>query len=177
VTSDTDFIILGCFGRVHGIKGFITLHSYTTPRDNLLHYKPCFYLLDKQWQPLQLKQVEVSDKQLLARVEGYDDRESVARLTHVQIGIRRDQLPDLNDGEFYWHELVGMTVINQQGTVFGKVTELIATGSNDVLIVEEEVSDASQDKRQVLIPYLPGSSIVAVSKADRSISVDWDWDY
>ena len=176
MNEDPNFIVLGCFGRVHGIKGFINVHSYTKPENNILNYKSWFYLVDKHWQPLKIAQLETSDIRILARVEGLDVREEVAKLTNVLIGVPRDQLPDLDDGEFYWHDLIGMTVSNQQGTEFGKVIDLLATGSNDVLVVEEETPIPGNDKRQLLIPYLP-DAVLAVNKSERRISVDWDWDY
>ncbi|MBA2711646.1 MAG: ribosome maturation factor RimM [Tatlockia sp.] len=167
--KSTDWVVVGRFGRPHGIKGFITIHSFTEPQDNLLRYKDWHALLAKQWQPLKIQHIEVTNKSILAQVEGYTEREQVASLTNVEIAISRTQLPSLTQGEYYWDQLVGMQVINQQGQVFGKVKEIMPTGANDVLVVEGE--------KRHLIPYLPGQFVIEVDVGQRLILVDWDMDF
>lgn len=167
--STADWVVVGRFGRVHGIKGFITVHSYTEPRDNLLRYTDWHAFIDYQWQPLKLIQLDVTDKHILVQVDGLHEREQVARLTNVAIGVSRDQLPTLPADEFYWHQLIGMQVINQQGDVLGNVADILATGSNDVLVVE--------GVRRQLIPWLPGHSIIDVNSQQKIITVEWDADF
>jgi 16S rRNA processing protein RimM len=182
VKKDVDYIILGCLGRVHGIKGFITVHSYTEPRENILNYKPWHFLKDKRWQPLNVLQMVVNDKHILAQIEGFSERESAAQLTHVKIGVPKSELPDLSEGEYYWHDLIGLSVQNTEGVILGKVTEIMPTGSNDVLIVEAVVDKASEEdkaeaKSPKLIPYLPGDTIVAVDLKQQKIIVAWNDDW
>lgn len=164
-----DWVIVGQFGKVHGIKGFITLHSFTEPRDNILEYKPWFMLLNKQWQPIDLSKIEVNNKHILVKVEGFTEREQASELTHVQVGIKKTQLPTLPKGEFYWNELIGMQVHNTEGTALGFVKEILATGANDVLIIEGE--------RRYLVPYLLDLYIIAIDAEQRAITVDWDADF
>ena len=52
VDNSTDWVVVGRFGRAHGIKGFITVHSFTEPRDNILRYTDWHVYINKQWQPL-----------------------------------------------------------------------------------------------------------------------------
>ncbi|MBA2657814.1 MAG: ribosome maturation factor RimM [Tatlockia sp.] len=167
--NSTDWVIVGRFGRPHGIKGFITIHSFTEPRDNILRYSDWHVYVDNLWQPLKILHVESNVKSIIAQVEGYPEREQVATLANVEIAIRRTQLPSLDKGEYYWHQLVGMQVINQQGENFGKVIEILPTGTNDVLVVEG-------DKRH-LIPYLLGQYIIDVDLGSNLIRVDWDMDF
>lgn len=167
--KNTDWIVVGRFGRPHGIKGFITIHSFTEPRDNILSYTDWHAYIAKQWQPLKIEQIETTNKSILAKIEGFHEREHLSSLTNVDLAISRTQLPSLTQGEYYWHQLVGMQVTNQQGIVFGKVTEIMPTGSNDVLVIEGE--------RRHLIPYLPGQFIIDVDMDKNLISVDWDMDF
>lgn len=167
--TDVNWIVVGRFGRVHGIKGLITIHSHTEPRDNILSYSHWHAYINNQWQALKLLHTEVTDKHILVQVDGYDGREQVASLTNVNIGVRKEQLPELESGEFYWHQLIGMSVVNQQGESLGKVVEIIPTGSNDVLVVEGE-------KRQ-LIPWLLSQTIIDVNATQQQIVVEWDPDF
>lgn len=167
--ESADWVVVGRFGRPHGIKGLITIHSFTEPHDNILRYTDWHAFIANQWKPLKILHIEVTNKSILAQIEGYSEREQVAFLTNVEIAISRSQLPSLVEGEYYWHELVGMQVINQQGQSFGKVTEIMPTGANDVLVVDGE--------KRHLIPYLPGQFVIEVDKSQNLIRVDWDLEF
>ena len=169
MNNDIDWIVVGRFGRTHGIKGFITVHSYTEPRDNILQYSDWHAFINKQWQPLKLVRLENNGKSILAQVEGYSEREEVARLTNVEIAIRRIELPVLKPGEYYWHELVGMAVFDQKEQNLGKVVDMMPTGANDVIVIEGE--------KRHLIPYLPGQTVITIDPNERIITVDWDQDF
>ncbi|EHL29482.1 hypothetical protein LDG_8444 [Legionella drancourtii LLAP12] len=112
---------------------------------------------------------EVQNKSIIAQVEGYPERETVARLTNIEIAVQKEQLEELQSGEYYWHQLIGMDVINAKGESFGRVIEIMPTGSNDVLIVQGE--------KRHLIPYLPGKFILDVNSSQQLITVDWDMDF
>lgn len=164
-----NWVTVGRFGRPHGIKGFVTVHSFTEPRENLLNYKDWHVFLNKQWQPVKPHAIEVHNKGIIAKIEGFPERESVMRLTNADIAIQQSQLAKLAPGEYYWHELVGMTVIGVKGESFGRVVEVLATGANDVLVV--------QGDRKHLIPYLPGQYILDINPSQQVITVDWDLDF
>lgn len=169
MNNSTDWVVIGRFGRAHGIKGLITVHSFTDPRDNILRYTDWHAYIDHQWKLLKILHLEVRDKAILAHIEGYHEREQVARLTNAEIAVSQDQLPALQPGEYYWHELIGMQVINQQGQLLGQLIEMLPTGANDVLVVQGE--------KKHLIPYLPGRFVIDVNVSQRLITVDWDVDF
>lgn len=164
-----EWVIIGRFGRAHGIKGFITINSFTDPRDNILRYTDWHGFINQQWRPLPLSQLEMNNKFILAKVEGYNEREELASLTNIDIAIRRSQLPELKPDEYYWHQLIGMQVINTGDVNLGKVVEIMPTGSNDVLVVEGE--------QRHLIPYLPDIVIKQIDGKQKLILIDWDEDF
>ena len=167
--KQANWIVVGRFGRPHGIKGFVTVHSFTDPADNILRYTDWHVYLNNQWQAVKLLCVEVNNKTIIAQIEGYPEREVVSRLTNAEIAVQKNQLPELDPGEYYWHQLVGMNVINQKGESFGKVIELMPTGANDVLVVQGE--------KKHLIPYLPGLYVINIDDSQKIITVEWDMDF
>jgi 16S rRNA processing protein RimM len=169
VNTVSEWVIVGRFGRPHGIKGFVTVHSFTEPRENILRYTDWHAMIQNQRQPLKLLHVEVQVKSIIAQVQGYDERDLAAKLTNIDITIPASQLPALPSGEYYWHELVGMEVVNAQGIIFGKVTEVMPTGSNDVLVV--------QGDKRILIPYLRDQFVLNIDDSKKVITVDWDLDF
>jgi 16S rRNA processing protein RimM len=169
VTNDSEWVVIGRFGRPHGIKGFLTVISFTEPRDNMLRYTDWHAFLNNQWLPLKLLHLEMNNKFILAQVDGYHEREEAGRLTNIEIAVKRAQLPELQEGEYYWHQLIGMQVVTPEGHLLGTVTEMMSTGANDVLVVVGE--------KRHLIPYLPGKSVIEIDDSQRKITVDWDMDF
>ena len=167
--TNNDWVIIGRFGRPHGIKGLLTVISFTEPRDNISSYTDWHANINHQWQPLKLLHLEMNNKSILTQVEGNQDRDAVARLTNIDIAVKRHQLPSLQQGEYYWHQLVGMRVVTQEGTALGTVTEMMSTGANDVMVVVGE--------KRHLIPYLPGTAVIEINDTQRLITVDWDVDF
>lgn len=166
---DSNWVVVGRFGRVHGIKGLISVVSFTEPRENILNYADWHIKKQGQWQSIKHTDDEVTEKHVLTKIAGYASREDVANLTNLDIAIRKEELPKLNVDEYYWHDLIGMTVVHKNGTVFGRVHEMIATGSNDVFIVQGE--------QRYLIPYLIDDVVINIDKENRVITVNWDLDY
>ncbi len=164
-----DWLVIGCFGRPHGIKGFITIHSLTDPKDNILRYPNWHAYIKQHWQPLEIAEVEITHKHMLAKIKPYQSPEEVACLTNVNIAILKSALPSLPVGEYYWHQLIKMQVVTIDGEILGTVQEILSTGANDVLIV--------QGDKKHLIPYVPGDVIIDIDIATHTIKIDWDVDF
>lgn len=165
--STEQWITLGRFGRVHGIKGWITVISFTEPRENIFNYDRWFIYRDDTWVPVLRIQDNITAQHLLVQIQGYETRESLQIFTQHDIAVPKSDLPSLPEDEYYWHDLIGMRVIHEHHTVLGVVRELIETGSHDVLIVEGE--------SRHLIPYIK-DVILAIDKEKRDIHVSWHWD-
>ena len=170
MNKTVDWVIVGRFGRPHGVKGQISVISFTEPLDNIIGYDSWHVFIHKQWHPVKIQHHVITNKQVLVSVEGYQDRDQVAFLTNCEIAIQKSQLAALPAGEYYWHEMIGMQVVDCQQQVLGVVTEIMPTGANDVLVV-------IADNKRHLIPYLPGRVVLEVSTQTRTIRVDWDTDF
>lgn len=161
-----NYIVVGKLGKPFGIKGFISVHSYLENRDDLLNYANWYILEKHRWEPLKRLEHMVTPKGVFVTLSGHETREDVAKLTNAEIGILRTELPLLDADEYYWDDLIGLTVKNLNQVTLGEVDSLLATGSNDVLIV-------CGDKRH-LIPYLQDDVIKKVDLSAGEIIVDWE---
>lgn len=164
-----DWVIIGRFGRPHGVRGLIKVHSFTDPADTIVQYLPWHVLVHDHEKLIAVSDVTVREKHILVSIENISDRTKVAEFTNLDIVMPNTRLPALANDEYYWHELIGMQVTNREAEDFGQVGEIIATGSNDVLVVEGD--------RRRLIPYLPGQFIDKIDRSHRQIIVDWDKDF
>ena len=159
-------IVLGEIVGAHGVRGEVKLHSWTRPRENILDYPA--WALEKADSVREYKVASgrQQGKGLVARLAGVDDRDAAATLQGSRITVPRSELPAKAPGEYYWAELQGLVVETLTGQSLGKVTGLIETGANDVLVVAGE--------RERLIPYAPGLYIQSVDLSGGRMVVDWD---
>ncbi|EBX6544902.1 ribosome maturation factor RimM, partial [Salmonella enterica subsp. enterica serovar Larochelle] len=102
-----------------------------------------------------------------------DDRDAANLLTNCEIVVDSSQLPALEEGDYYWKDLMGCQVVTTEGYGLGKVIDMMETGSNDVLVIKANLKDAFGIKER-LVPFLDGQVIKKVDLATRTIEVDWD---
>jgi 16S rRNA processing protein RimM len=164
-----NYLVVGKFTGVYGIKGWLKVFSYTDPLENILGYKPWLFNQQGQWRELPFLQGKRHGKGLVVQIAGFENPETARALVGTEIAITSDRLPKLAKNEYYWSDLVGLTVINQTGITLGQVKEILATGANDVLVVQGE--------KRHLVPFLMDHTIVAINLEKQHILVDWDADF
>ncbi len=168
-------ITVGRLGAPYGVKGWLKLQSFTQPADNIVSYQPWYLKTRTGVAPMAVAELKPHADGLVVKIEGVDDREAASALTHGEIQVDAGQLPDLEAGDYYWHQLEGLKVIscyNGAELVLGVVNRLVETGANDVLVVK--ASKDSIDKRERWLPYQPGEVVKAVDLAAATLLVDWD---
>ena len=157
-------LALGYISAVHGIKGWVKVHSWTRPMEAILDYQP--WLLGEDKRSVKIVDGRKQGKGLAALLPGFEDREQAATLVGLQIFVRRDQLPATAKDEYYWSDLEGLDVHTTKGEVLGRVERLMETGANDVLVIRGE--------REHLVPFIQGQYVTHVDLECGLIEVDWD---
>ena len=159
-------LIIGHLGDAYGVKGWLHLISYANPPENIFNYQ---HWTVKQNQSLQIESYKPHGNHFVIKLLDCNDRDQALQYKHHDIFIDRSELPQLKKNEYYWSDLEGLTVINQENIVLGRVDHLFETGSNDVLVVKGE--------REYLIPYLMGNTVLIVDIDKKTLSVDWDAEF
>ena len=155
---------IGHVSGVHGIKGWVKIYSLTDPREAIFEYQP--WLLGESREEIRIAQGKKHGKHLVALLENLNDREQAENLVNRPIAVYRDQFPELPDDEFYWTDLLGLTVRLGNGSELGTIEKMLATGAHDVMVVRGE--------RERLIPFVQGQYVKSVSLGDGIVVVDWD---
>jgi 16S rRNA processing protein RimM len=170
VNDSEPMVIMGRVASAFGIKGWVKIQPFSEYVDSLLDYQT-WYLGQEQgpWRKVDVVKSETHHKTLAALFADCPDRTAAEKLKGVLIAVPRSSLPVQDEGEYYWADLIGMTVVNEAEINFGTVVELLETGANDVLIVRGSGPD-------VLIPFL-NAVIKHVDVPGRVIRVDWSADY
>ncbi|MGC9386276.1 MAG: ribosome maturation factor RimM [Hydrogenovibrio sp.] len=167
-----DNIILGQVNGIYGVQGWVKVFSHTEPRDNILTYSPWRLRIKGQWRTVMLEdgRSQSGGKSIIAKIEGVADRDQARELMGCEIAIDPKQLPASEDG-YYWRQLIGCDVVNQQGETLGQVTEIVETGAHDVLRVASD--SATNPASSILIPFVMDAFILNVDIDGRKIAVDW----
>ena len=162
-------VVLGKVSGLFGVRGWIKVYSYTDPRASILDYRVWWLAINGEWRRFDLAEGLQHGKAIVAWLEGVDDRETAALLIEADIGVNRAELPEVEEGHYYWRDLEGLKVEDRDGRVLGSVAYLLETGANDVMVVRS-------DGRETLVPFVTGEVVKSVDLAAGIISVDWEWD-
>jgi 16S rRNA processing protein RimM len=162
-------VVMGKIVAAHGIKGWVKIQTYTEYLDSLLDYDTWYIGKEEAWRPLEVLEAEVHSKVLVARLEGVADRTAAERYKGQLVAVPRSELPEEEEGEYYWSDLIGLKVLNLAGEELGTVETLLETGANDVLVVKG-------GSGELLIPFIE-DVIGEVDLAKQTIRVDWQADY
>ena len=165
---DEELICVGHVLGAKGLKGWIRVFSHTSPRDNILSYSP--WWIDRG-EGLQAFEVDGhrEGRHVLARLAGIDDRTLAETLTGCRLYIRQRQLPRLAAGEYYWSDLIGLDVETLEAEPLGRVSAMMETGADDVMVLEGE--------RERLIPFVIDEIVREVDLGNRRLVVDWSPEY
>ena len=85
---------------------------------------------------------------LLVKFVGIDSIEEAEKLKNLQIKIDSDNIGELEENEFYFHEIIGCEVFDENGKSLGEISEILTPGANDVWVIK------SQNGKEILIPYI-----------------------
>ena len=151
------------------MRGWVKIRSYTSPTTNILDYHPWQLETKDGWVEVTIEEGREHGKGIIARLPGCADREDADAFVGTDIAVSREQLPETEEEEYYWMDLVGLQVNTVDGVSLGKISSLIETGSNDVLVVNGE--------RERLVPLLWDSVVTRVETQEGYIVVDWDPDF
>ncbi|EGL56073.1 MAG: ribosome maturation factor RimM [Pseudomonadota bacterium] len=172
MSTSEEFIPVGKISGAFGVKGWVKVYSFTEPRTNILQYSPLFLSRRGDWIEIKVSGGRLQGKGVVMGIENVTDRDQVQPLVGADLAIKKSQLEPVDEDEFYWNDLEGLTVINLQNQVLGKVDHLLETGANDVLVVK-----ADGKKAEILIPFVVDEIVKLVDLDEEIIQVDWSEDY
>ena len=186
-----DAVEVGRVAGAWGVKGWIKVQPFSLDPQALFSTKRWFLkappgasaavLAACAAHPvLKLTHAKEHGDVVVACAQGLEGRDAAEALRGAQVYVSRTSFPTAAQGEYYWVDLIGLTVVNRQGVVLGEVVGLMETGAHDVLRVEPP-GDVPDDGRaapapECLIPFV-AAYVDEVDLAQRRITVDWGLDY
>lgn len=162
----SELVTVGRFGTPHGVAGWIRVASFTHPRENIEIYRPWLVGDGAARRALEIEALRAHGQGFVARIAGISDRDQAQALTGLDILVPRTVFPDLSGAdEYYWRDLIGLEVRNDDGSSLGRVISLLETAAHDVLVLE-----GADGER--LIPFV-AAFVVAVDQQAGVIHARW----
>ena len=175
-----DAIEVGRIADAWGIKGWFKVLPYSASPEALFSSKR-WYLQPTDKGPrtfegtvlLRIKEAREHADTVVASSHEVPDRSAAEALRGARIFVPRASFPTPDNDEYYWVDLLGLTVVNREGLNLGQVKDLMATGPQTVLVLGFEQDGKPQER---MIPFV-SAYIDQVDLAGRRITVDWQPDY
>lgn len=169
--TSVEYVPVGKISGAFGVKGWVKIYSFTDPRDNILSYSPLYLSQKGAWVEVKVVDGRLQGKGVIMSLDKITDRNQALPLVGLELAIVKTQIKPAGKDEYYWSDLIGMTVVNTQDESFGVVDSLLENGAHDVLVV------VNNDKTERLIPFVLDDIVKLVDLNNRIIRVDWELDY
>lgn len=166
-------IVLGRVAAPYGVRGWIKVQPYGDDPPawcGMPHWWLGAEAADGGWRAYALTDCRPQGANLVAKLDGIDDRDAAERLRGALVGAPREALPGTAEDEYYWADLIGLAVVNEAGAALGRVASLIDTGAHQVLALRDEAG------LERLLPFVE-AVVKQVDRAAGVIRVDWQADW
>ena len=162
--------IIGEVVGVHGLVGKLKVRSYA---ESIETFKPGINVKlkfsengEQDW--YEILESSLYKKGILLSLKGVDDINLAECLKGRKILIKREDLPELEENDYLWQDLIGLEVFDKKRGNIGKIDSIIQTGANDVFVVKP---DKNGDKEEVLVPAIE-SVIIIVNIKEGTMEIE-----
>lgn len=160
-------VVVGKIGAPYGVQGWVKVHSFTQPGENLFGYPLLFEAHSGVSRSVKIEQFKPHGDSFVAKLADINDRDAAALITNSTVVVYRKDLPELDSEEFYLEDLIGLSVYNQDNIKLGQVKDFFETGANEVLVVQDEAVEH-------LIPFVPEMFVLNIDLPGKQMQVRWD---
>jgi len=178
--AENAMVVMGRVVAPYGVFGWLKIVPDTEAFDGLFDYDTWWLGKDNAWREMVVETAKVHNDVILVKLEGINDRDAAFACKGKQIGVPRAQLPEPDENEYYWSDLIGIRVKNLQGVDFGTITDVFETGANDVIEVRSDALVQDTDKPNAkakplerLLPFI-ATVVLEVDLTAKTMLVDWD---
>ena len=170
-----DLVVVGHITGAHGIRGWVRVQPYSEDAETLLTVNE-WWLDNPVRHRAEVLSVRPHADTVLAHLSTLNSRNEAEAAQGTTVYISRRLFPELDKDEFYWVDLIGMSVVNLHGEELGVVHDLMDNGVHQVLRIDAGEVENSEKRRERLIPFV-SKFVGNIDQNARRITVDWESDY
>ena len=143
-----DLFAIGEIVKTRGLRGCLKVLCYVEINNTFAELEFVYIEISSgQKNRFVLRKIDVSCKILFIELEGIPDVESAQALVGCKVYLPEDMHEKLPEGEYYWRQIIGLDVYNEEGKYIGRIESVFPTGSNDVYVCKGE-------EREILLPAI-----------------------
>lgn len=162
---DSQLIVIGKIVSVHGLTGNLKVYSYAESFETFERLKSVYLKTQDRYTEYEIRWVNPYKKNVvLLSLKDVNDRSDSEQLIAKELYVDKENLPDLEEDSFYFHDLIGLDVFDKGDFFIGKIESILQTGSNDVYIV-------SDNGNEILVPAIE-SVILKIDLNKKKMTVD-----
>jgi len=166
MASGENLFSIGRVIKPHGIRGQIKIAYYgKDPGDFRLYREILIQDSQGNSRTYEIEEVIPRPSLLILRLKGIKKIEETYSLIGKEVLVEKEALPNLKEGEYFWFEILGLSVETQDGKSIGKVKEVFSTGANDVFVVQGK-------RREIDLPATEGV-VKSIDREKRVMKVRW----
>lgn len=188
-------VVMGRVVAPYGVYGWLKVLPDTESIDGLFDYETWWLGKGDEWREMTVEAAKIHNDVIVVKLAGINDRDAAFACKGKQVAVPRAELPEPEENEYYWTDLMGLHVKNVQGIELGVIDDILETGANDVLVVKggaakadaaENASAAQSGKAKApvkkakaqerLVPFI-ASVVLEVDLEAKTMLVDWDPDF
>ena len=163
---------VGVISSTHGVRGEVKVYPTTDDPERFLDLEEVILDTGRERLPLKIENVKFFKNMVILKFKGYDNINDIEKYKGRDLYITRDQAVELEEDEYFIADLIGMSVVAEDGTVLGTLADVMPTGANDVYVVRTE------NGKELLIPAIK-ECILNVDVEERAMRIhvmDGLWD-
>jgi 16S rRNA processing protein RimM len=167
-----DLVLMAVVKEPYGLAGGVKLHVFSDDPLALQQFDQWWMSAPTSkpvWSKVVPAEFGLRGGGYVAMLPGISDRDRAFGLRGWHIAVARSAFAPGGDDEYYWADLIGLSVVNREGVILGKVVDLLDLGPHQVFKVQA-------DGREILIPFV-AQYVDKVDVAGACITVDWGEDY
>ncbi len=133
-----EMLRVGVISSTHGVRGEVKVYPTTDDPERFLDLDEVTLDAGREMIPLEIQNVKFFKNMVILKFKGYDNINDIEKYKGRDLLIRRNQAVDLEEDEYFIGDLIGLSVVTEEGAVLGTLTDVMPTGANDVYIVRQE---------------------------------------
>ncbi len=172
--DNSELIKIATLKKPYGIKGWLWVFSHLDNRDDIFDIRSWWLKTATGFKPLTVTAWHVQGQGLVASFKEIPDRNLAETMHGATVWASKDDLPKLAEDEYYWSDLVGLTVINEEGENLGVIKNLFETSAHEIITVKPTKDSIDGEER--LIPWHK-DVVLHINLQEKTMQVAWGSDY
>ncbi|EXG83161.1 ribosome maturation factor RimM [Saccharibacillus sacchari] len=166
--TQQDFLSVGKVANTHGVRGELKVFPFTDfPELRFAQGKELLLISPEDGKALKVKVVSAREQKTvyIVKLEGYDNINQVEKYKGWEIKVPKEEAVAAEDNAYYFHEIIGCTVLSEEGEELGIITDILTPGANDVWVVKRKGG------KELLIPFIE-SVVKEVNVAEKKVRIE-----